>query len=102
MQYWDTEYKVPDILERIGHTKTNVLYVTNHKEEIMNCLTHFMRFQSGEILSQGKKEEVSRRDFIPPVSPTTPKGQERKERAENFELLKKVERLFDFMFQFSS
>jgi molybdate transport system ATP-binding protein len=50
--------RVLDILERIGHTKTNLLYVTNHKEEILGCVTHVMRLQRGKVLSQGRKEEV--------------------------------------------
>ena len=50
--------RVLDILERIGHTQTNLLYVTNHKEEILDCVTHVMRLQKGKVLSQGKKEEV--------------------------------------------
>jgi molybdate transport system ATP-binding protein len=50
--------RVLDILERIGHTHTNLLYVTNHKEEILDCVTHVMRLQKGKVLSQGRKEEV--------------------------------------------
>jgi len=50
--------RVLDILERIGRTQTNLLYVTNHKEEILGCVTHVMRLQKGKVLSQGRKEEV--------------------------------------------
>jgi len=50
--------RILDILERIGHTKTHLLYVTNHKEEVLNCVTHVMRLQKGKVLSQGRKEEV--------------------------------------------
>jgi molybdate transport system ATP-binding protein len=50
--------RVLDILERIGRTQTNLLYVTNHKEEILDCVSHVMRLQKGKVLSQGKKEEV--------------------------------------------
>ncbi len=50
--------RVLDILERIGHTQTNLLYVTNHKEEVLDCVTHVMRLQKGKVLSQGRKEEV--------------------------------------------
>jgi len=53
--------RVLDILERIGHTQTNLLYVTNHKEEILDCVTHVMRLQKGKVLSQGRKEEVLRK-----------------------------------------
>jgi molybdate transport system ATP-binding protein len=50
--------RVLDILERIGHTQTNLLYVTNHKEEILDCVTHVMRLQKGKVLSQGRKEDI--------------------------------------------
>ena len=50
--------RVLDILERIGHTETHLLYVTNHREEILNCVTHVMRIQKGRILNQGRKEDV--------------------------------------------
>jgi molybdate transport system ATP-binding protein len=50
--------RVLDILERIGQTQTNLLYVTNLKDEIPICVTHVMRLQKGKVLSQGKKEEA--------------------------------------------
>jgi molybdate transport system ATP-binding protein len=50
--------RILNIVEMIGETKTNILYVTNHKEEILNCITHVMRLQKGKVLSQGRKEEV--------------------------------------------
>jgi molybdate transport system ATP-binding protein len=53
--------RVLEILERIGHTQTNLLYVTNHKDEILNCVTHVIRINKGRVLSQGKKEEVLRK-----------------------------------------
>jgi molybdate transport system ATP-binding protein len=53
--------RVLDILERIGHTQTNLLYVTNHKEEILDCVTHIMRLQKGKALSQGRREDVFRK-----------------------------------------
>lgn len=53
--------RVLEILERIGHTQTNLLYVTNHKDEILNCVTHVIRIHKGRVLSQGKKEEVLRK-----------------------------------------
>jgi molybdate transport system ATP-binding protein len=55
--------RVLDILERIGHTQTNLLYVTNHKEEILDCVTHVMRLQRGKVLSQGRKEEVLKKSI---------------------------------------
>lgn len=50
--------RILKILERIGQTQTNLLYVTNHKDEILNCVTHVMRIHKGRVLSQGRKEEV--------------------------------------------
>jgi len=50
--------KILNIVEMIGETKTNILYVTNHKDEIPNCITHVMRLQKGKVLIQGRKEDV--------------------------------------------
>ncbi len=50
--------RILNIVEMIGETKTNILYVTNHKDEILNCITHVMRLHKGKVLSQGRKEEV--------------------------------------------
>lgn len=46
------------IIEMIGETPTHLLYVTNHKEEILGCITHVMRLQKGKVLNQGRKDEV--------------------------------------------
>ncbi len=46
------------IIERIGRTPIHLLYVTNHKEEILDCITHVLRLTKGKVLSQGRKEEV--------------------------------------------
>jgi molybdate transport system ATP-binding protein len=50
--------RILEILERIGKTQTNLLYVTNHRDEILNCTTHVMQIHKGRVLNQGKKEEV--------------------------------------------
>jgi ABC-type molybdenum transport system ATPase subunit/photorepair protein PhrA len=50
--------RILQIIEMIGGTPTNLLYVTNHKEEILNCITHVMRLQKGKVLNQGRKEDV--------------------------------------------
>jgi molybdate transport system ATP-binding protein len=50
--------RILDLLERVGRTRTSLLYVTNHREEILSCITHVLRLQKGEVLRQGKKEEV--------------------------------------------
>lgn len=49
---------VLDIMERIGRTETNLLYVTNLQEEIPDCITHVLHLQKGKVLKQGKKEEI--------------------------------------------
>jgi molybdate transport system ATP-binding protein len=46
------------IIEMIGATPTHLLYVTNHKEEILDCITHVMRLWKGKVLNQGRKEDV--------------------------------------------
>jgi molybdate transport system ATP-binding protein len=46
------------IIEMIGGTPTHLLYVTNHRDEIPNCITHVMRLRKGKVLSQGRKEDV--------------------------------------------
>jgi molybdate transport system ATP-binding protein len=50
--------RILKIIEMIGQTQTNLLYVTNHKSEILSCITHVMRLQKGKVVGQGKKEEV--------------------------------------------
>jgi len=50
--------RILEIIEMIGGTPTNLLYITNHKEEILNCITHVMRLQKGKVLNQGRKEDV--------------------------------------------
>jgi molybdate transport system ATP-binding protein len=49
------------ILERIGETKTNLLYITDRRDEILSCITHVMRLQKGKSLQQGRKEEILRK-----------------------------------------
>jgi molybdate transport system ATP-binding protein len=50
--------RVLEILEQIGRTRTNLLYVTNHRDEILSCVTHVMRIHKGKVVSQGRKEDV--------------------------------------------
>lgn len=50
--------RILKIIETIGKTPTHLLYVTNHKEEILDCITHVLRLTKGKVLSQGRKEEV--------------------------------------------
>ncbi len=50
--------RIGEILEKIGGTHTRLLYVTNHHDEILSCITHVLRLEKGRAVSQGKKEEV--------------------------------------------
>jgi len=50
--------RILNIVEMIGETETNLLYVTNHREEILSSITHVLRLQKGKAVTQGKKEEV--------------------------------------------
>ncbi len=50
--------RILKIIEMIGAMPTNLLYVTNHKEEILDCITHVMRLLKGKVVKQGRKEEV--------------------------------------------
>jgi molybdate transport system ATP-binding protein len=45
-------------VERIGRTQTNLVYVTNHREEIPDCITHALRLQKGRVLVQGRRQDV--------------------------------------------
>jgi molybdate transport system ATP-binding protein len=50
--------KVLRVLEKIGRTRTRLLYLTDRRDEILNCTTHVMRLEKGKILQQGRKEDV--------------------------------------------
>jgi molybdate transport system ATP-binding protein len=50
--------KILTVIEMIGETPTHLLYVTNHKDEIINCITHVMRLHKGKVIKQGRKEQV--------------------------------------------
>jgi molybdate transport system ATP-binding protein len=50
--------RILKILEKIGETKTRLLYITDRRDEILNCITHVMLLEKGKILRQGKREEV--------------------------------------------
>ena len=54
--------RVLKILERIGQTQTNLLYITDRRDEILPCITHVLRLQKGKLLRQGRKEEILRKD----------------------------------------
>lgn len=54
--------RILELIEIIGKTPTHLLYVTNHREEIVSCITHVLRLMNGKVVSQGRKEEVLRKD----------------------------------------
>ncbi|MEM4720980.1 MAG: ATP-binding cassette domain-containing protein [Candidatus Methanomethylicaceae archaeon] len=49
---------VLDLIDLIGTTSTHLLYVTNHREEIINSITHVLKIHKGKVLAQGRKDEV--------------------------------------------
>jgi len=56
--------RILKILERIGQTQTNLLYITDRGMKY--CLyTHVMRLQKGKLLQQGRKEEILRKAETP-------------------------------------
>jgi molybdate transport system ATP-binding protein len=50
--------RILGILEKIGRTRTQILYVTNHREEILSCVSHVLQLEKGKAVKQGQKEEV--------------------------------------------
>jgi ABC-type molybdenum transport system ATPase subunit/photorepair protein PhrA len=54
--------RILKILERTGQTQTNLLYITDRRDEILPCITHVLRLQKGKLLQQGRKEEILRKD----------------------------------------
>ena len=55
--------RILEILEKIGATRTQLLYVTNHREEILHCISHVLQLEKGRVVKQGKKEEVLNPDL---------------------------------------
>jgi ABC-type molybdenum transport system ATPase subunit/photorepair protein PhrA len=50
--------RILSLLENVGRTRTQILYVTNHREEILDCISHVLQLEKGKVVRQGKKEEV--------------------------------------------
>lgn len=50
--------RILGILEKIGQTRIQILYVTNHREEILTCISHVLQLEKGRVVRQGKKGEV--------------------------------------------
>jgi iron complex transport system ATP-binding protein len=45
-------------LEKLSRKRTSLIYVTHRIEEIMPCITHVLFLRKGEIVAQGKKDEM--------------------------------------------
>ena len=44
--------KILEIIEYIGrHTRTNLVYVTHHKDEMLPCITHSLTLRAGKIVA---------------------------------------------------
>ncbi len=44
--------KIRDVLEYIGsHTPTNLIYVPNQEEEVLNCTTHVLNMDRGRVIA---------------------------------------------------
>ncbi len=44
-----------DTLEKLSGTRTRILYVTHHVDEIMPCVTHLLYLKQGALFAQGAK-----------------------------------------------
>lgn len=45
-------------LEKLARKRTCMIYVTHRIEEIMPCVTHVLFLKDGQIIAQGKKDEL--------------------------------------------
>lgn len=45
--------RILNIIERIGQTATQILYITHHEEEILPCITHILKLEKGKVIFQG-------------------------------------------------
>ncbi len=45
-------------LEKLSGTRTRILYVTHHVDEIMPCITHLLYLKDGRLFDQGKKSAL--------------------------------------------
>ena len=45
-------------LEKLSATKTRMIYVTHHIDEIMPFITHLLYLKNGTIYNQGVKEDM--------------------------------------------
>ncbi len=51
--------RILNILERIGRTKTGLLYITDRRGEILDCITHALLLEGGKRVFAGTKRKPS-------------------------------------------
>lgn len=51
-------------LEKLSKKGTRMIYVTHRIEEIMPCITHVLFLKDGQIMAQGKKEEMMKSEML--------------------------------------
>jgi molybdate transport system ATP-binding protein len=50
--------KILAVLEKLGQTRTHLLYLTDRRDEIPGCITHVLRLEKGKVVGRGRKEEI--------------------------------------------
>jgi molybdate transport system ATP-binding protein len=50
--------RILTVLEKIGRTRTHLLYLTDRRHEIPGCITHVLRLEKGKVVRQGRREEI--------------------------------------------
>ncbi len=51
-------------LEKLSKKGTRMIYVTHRIEEIMPCITHVLFLKEGQILAQGRKDEIMKSEIL--------------------------------------
>ncbi|MBT5377117.1 MAG: ATP-binding cassette domain-containing protein [Nitrospinaceae bacterium] len=59
-----TRERFLNTLEKLPNKRTNMIYVTHRIEEIMPCITHVLLLKEGEIVGQGKKDEMMQSEVL--------------------------------------
>lgn len=53
-----------ETLEKLSATRTRLIYVTHHTDEILPIITHVLYLKEGKVFQQGKKEKMLRADVL--------------------------------------
>ena len=56
-----------ETLEKLSQTRTRMIYVTHHIDEIMPFITHVLYLKKGKAIRQGRKEEMLKNQVISEV-----------------------------------